>query len=363
MDEEMSVPVAEIKEQIRELILDADQLQFGVELDAVTQVVDVPESEQRFGIEKQTNDLLDELLSTIPNAQRTESVLNSIHTMIGRFKQLRTAYSKFDEQGNALMPNVQGAGFKPLVETLQNFNQKLYWILPVAKNKKKVYDTDADVQDEYSDIDPLTLAETRIAEDRVEDTYLGNNVPDDENNYAYLIRSMRPFLTPFTSPNYAEFNIVTKAVEANMTAVVDNLEDLYSSVAKNDDIKRRRFVIQEYNLGQTVLEASKIRGGDVIVKRKPLTPNDSLTLKSLLTLPESTVRFSHINLPATDIMTKANLNLHFLNYWQLLKQNTEVSKVNCRRPRGEDRLRQRIFSGRNHRVPTGRINRGRRQVS
>ena len=30
MDEEMSVPVAEIKEQIRELILDADQLQFGV---------------------------------------------------------------------------------------------------------------------------------------------------------------------------------------------------------------------------------------------------------------------------------------------------------------------------------------------
>jgi len=327
MDDEMSVPVAEIKEQIRELILDADQLQFGVELDAVTQVVDVPESEQRFGIEKQTNDLLDELLSTIPNAQRTESVLNSIHTMIGRFKQLRTAYSKFDEQGNALMPNVQGAGFKPLVETLENFNQKLYWILPVAKNKKKVYDTDADVQDEYSDIDPLTLAETRIAEDRVEDTYLGNNVPDDENNYAYLIRSMRPFLTPFTPPDYAEFNIVTKAVEANMTAVVDNLEDLYSSVAKNDDIKRRRFVVQEYNLGQTVLEAAKIRGGDVIVKRKPLTPNDSLTLKSLLTLPESTVRFSHINLPATDIMTKANLNLHFLNYWQLLKQNTEVSKV------------------------------------
>ena len=327
MDEEVEVPVAEIKEQIRELILDADQMQFGMELDAVTQIVDVPDSEQRFGIDKQTNDLLDELLSTIPNAQRTESVLNSIHTMIGRFKQLRTAYSRFDEQGNALMPLVQGADFKPLVSTLQKFNQKLYWILPVAKNKKKVYDTDIDVQDEYTDVEALTLAQTRISEDNVIDKYVQNDVPDDENNYAYYIRSMRPYLTPFTDPNYTEFNITTQAVEANMTAVVDNLEDLYSSVAKNDEIKRRRFVIQEYNLGQTILAAEKIRGGDVIIKRNPLTPNDSITLKSLLTLPESAVRFSHINLPATDIMLKANLNMNFINYWQLLRQNTEVSKV------------------------------------
>jgi len=327
MDEEVEVPVTEIRKQIRELIIDADQLQFGMELDAVTQVVDVPESEQRFGIDKQTNDLLDELLSTIPNAQRTESVLNGIHTMIERFKQLRTTYSRFDEQGNALMPLVQGANFKPLVNTLHDFNQKLYWLLPVAKNKKKVYDTDPDEYGEYTDIDPLTLKETRIAEDDIINTYKDNKVPDNENNYAYLIRSMRPYLTPFTEPDYADFNITTQAVEANMTAVVDNLEDLYSSVAKNDDVKRRRFVIQEYNLGQTTLESTKIRGGDVIVKRKPLTPNDSITLKSLLALPESTVRFSHINLPATDIMLKANLNTHFLKYWQLLRQNTEVTKV------------------------------------
>ena len=68
--------------------------------------------------------------------------------MIERFKQLRVEFSKFDGQGNAMMPDIQGADYKPLVESLQKFNQKLYWILPVVKNKKKVYDVDMDAAGE-----------------------------------------------------------------------------------------------------------------------------------------------------------------------------------------------------------------------
>ena len=39
------------------------------------------------------------------------------------------------------------------------------------------------------------------------------------------------------------------------------------------------------------------------------------------------MRFSQINLPGSNLLVKSNLNLHFINYWQLLKQKTTVSNV------------------------------------
>ena len=42
-------------------------------------------------------DLLDELLSTIPNAQRTTEVLNNLHIMIERFTQMRQLFSVFNQ--------------------------------------------------------------------------------------------------------------------------------------------------------------------------------------------------------------------------------------------------------------------------
>ena len=169
----VNIPVQpeEFKERVKDLFLNADQIQIGQSLGDVTQVIDIPEAEQRFGIEKQTNDLLDELLSTIPNSQRTRAVLNNIHTMIERFKQLRNEFSLFDQQGNALKQEIQGSNFKPLVNSLKKLNHKLYWILPVVRNKKKVYDTDVDIQEELLDIVPLTLAETRIEEENIIKTY------------------------------------------------------------------------------------------------------------------------------------------------------------------------------------------------
>jgi hypothetical protein len=61
--------------------------------------------------------------------------------------------------------------------------------------------------------------------------------------------------------------------------------------------------------------------------RVPITGNDIMSVRSILTLPEPTIRFSKINLPGTDILTKAQLNETFLNYWQLLKKNTNVANV------------------------------------
>jgi len=336
--QEEDIQSGQIQEKIQDLIFGADQIKFGDELTEITQVVEVSLSEQRFGIEKQTQDLLDDLLSSIPNLERTELVLNNIHKLIERFKELRTMYSKFDEQGNALMPTIKGANYKPLVESLQKFNQKLHWLLPVVKNKKKLYqendgDDDITENDEGANDDYIltSLGNVRKQEQEIINRYNEGSFPESDNKYSYLMNALNETLTPFDEPTNKENYLITTDVNANINTIVDNLEDFYSSVAiystknKSSFIVRKRFLTQVYNTGLDTIEMSKVRGSGDIVNRKQLTPNDTLTLKSLLTLPEPVVRFSRVNLPSTDIFIKSNLNRNYLNYWKLLNRKTVVS--------------------------------------
>jgi hypothetical protein len=113
---QITIPVKDIKNQIREFIVKADQVQFGdEEFGPIHEFVDVASKSQRYSIETQVSDLLDELLSTIPNAQRTPRVLNNIHTMIERFKQLREKFSFYDNYGNVEGFLIKEASHKPLI--------------------------------------------------------------------------------------------------------------------------------------------------------------------------------------------------------------------------------------------------------
>ena len=327
------------REEIKKLIFRADQIIFGNEEIKVSQVVDLPESQQRFGIEKQTQDLLDDMLSTVPNIQRTSAVLNNIHQMIDRYKQLRNLYSKFDENGNANMPDTQGADYKPLVEILSKFEQKLHWILPVVKMSKKLYmnnneDEDND-NDNDNDITVLDLADIRNKEEEILKTYKEGSIPDGENKYAFLMRELNSYSIPFLNPSDTENGLTSQKVAGNINAIAANLDDFNSSVIKFNKgskeelneifVIKKRFFTQEYTTGLSYIETVKTRGSSDINTRKPITTNDTITVKSYLTLPEVTVRFSRVNLPGTDILIKSNLNKHFIQYWKFLNANTRYS--------------------------------------
>jgi hypothetical protein len=127
---QLEVPLSDVKTQMREFIIKADQIQFGNEvLGPIVQFVDVYGKTERYSIETQTNDLLDELLSTIPNAERTNRVLNNIHIIIERFVQLREQFSTFDEYGNVSGSVVYKPDYKPLLNFFNNFNKNLLWII------------------------------------------------------------------------------------------------------------------------------------------------------------------------------------------------------------------------------------------
>ena len=334
-----NLPAKDIKDTVREFFVRADEIKIGQELSAITQMIDVEENQQRYNIYSQTDDLLNELLSNIPNTQRTSSVLNNIHTMIERFKQLRVEFSNLDENGNVIGPIIKTVNWKPLATNLMSFKTLLFWLLPVAKNVKKVYNISSkeDAED-FVDIVPLSIDENIAEMKNIFDRYKSNDTPSEQNKYFNLISELNPYLTPFNETNSeSTFDVINSISIANdISAIIDNLDDFSSSIVQNDIVKTKKFVIQRYNLGVSRLDATQITGKKMISHRVNITQPDVLEIKSILTLPEPAVRFSRINLPATSIYEKANLNNTFINYWQLLNDNTRVNKVAVSNLESED---------------------------
>ena len=132
----IQIPTETIKNQIRDIIIEADAIEFGPVIGEISQVEEVSEERKRFSLDSQVNDLLDELLASYPSAERTRTVLNNIHIQIQRFKQLREKFSKFDQNGNATIPLTKGADYKPLVKHLQELNQNYIGYYQLHKIKK-----------------------------------------------------------------------------------------------------------------------------------------------------------------------------------------------------------------------------------
>lgn len=326
---QMTLPVQDIKNKLREFIIRADQIQFGDErLGPIAKYVDRSKKQQRYSIEEQVSDLLDDILSTVPNNQRTPKVLNNIHTMIERFKQLREQFSSFDKYGNVENKIIKEATYKPLSKWLNEFNINLYWILPVVKNIKKIYDLQ-NHEENSDDVVVLNMNDNINEMKTLFKTYYSNTSSNESNKYNTLYSELTPYLTPFNMIGDEEQSevLIEKEVNTNINTVIDNLENMYSSVFNNNNLRNRRFVITKYNLSESKLDVTEMTNSKMVAVRVPLTTNDVMAIKSIVTLPEPTVRFSKINLPSTDILTRVNLNQIFLNYWKLLKQNTNVNNV------------------------------------
>jgi len=326
---QINVPIQNVKDQLRELIIKADQIEFGEEeLGPIIQYIDVSAKSQRYSLETQVSDLLDELLSTIPSTQRTTRVLNNIHIMIDRFKQLRRRFSLYDKYGNVETALVKESSYKPLLEYFTNFNKNLYWVLPVVKNVKKIYNAEH-IDEDNNDIENISLFSNLENIDELIENYKSNNLPADQNKYSALYSELEPYLTPFDNLSDESLNdiLIEKAVNTNLNTIIDNLTEMYSSIFSSNSVRSRRFVISKYNLANSKLDTIDSTGANLVTIRTNITSNDILSVKSIVTLPEPTIRFSKINLPGTNILDKANLNLIFLNYWELLKKKTNVNNI------------------------------------
>lgn len=336
-EDTINVPIKSIQTNLRNMILDIDDIQFGDNL-VITEYRHVDKKHMRYDVDTQANSLLEEILSTIPNNQRTTLALNSIHTMIERFLQLRQLSSTFDANQNVTGAIRHSPNDRPLADYLASFKNRLYWILLVAKNVKKIYSSkELDYVDsgDTVEVDLADQLTRQMRHHRKTNTENGKPFnPLNRNSFTYA--TLEPFTTPFETPQINTTNdvfsmndgiIVEANVESELNAIIDNLGDLYSTVVHNKDMVSRRFIIQRYNLAAEKLHADNFKGSHLITHRVKVGQNDEIAIKSILTLPEPTVQFSKVNLPGTDLLTKTNLSRHFLNYWQLLKPQTQIVPI------------------------------------
>jgi tRNA-binding EMAP/Myf-like protein len=334
-DEPVKISKNEVKTKIQNMFFDMDDLEFG-DVVKVEEYVNIDKDKYRYNIDVQTNDLLEEMISGIPNTQRTNNVLNNIHIMITRFLQLRQMSSTFDVNKNVTGVINRTAEDRPLAEQLAEFKNNLYWIMMVAKNVKKLYEADAITFGRHDDTEFIDESKNLLEMDSLFKKYRANETVEGENKYKQLYYSLDSYLTPFYSLNPGSVEdvftkpngvIIEADVESNINAIIDNLGSLYSTVMSKSESVTKRFVIQRYNLGQDTLHAETFKGKFLRTHKVKITNNDPISINSIITLPEPTVRFSQINLPGSNLLVKANLNLHFLNYWQLLKQKTSMTDI------------------------------------
>jgi hypothetical protein len=71
-----NIPLTSVKDHVQQLILQGNEIVFNTDetLGQITQMVEKADSKMRYSIQAQCDDLLDEMLSTIPNSQRTKNV-------------------------------------------------------------------------------------------------------------------------------------------------------------------------------------------------------------------------------------------------------------------------------------------------
>jgi len=324
-----------IRETLHSMYLDANDIIFGEELEEIQQLVELPESEKRYGIEIQANDLLDELLSTISNSKRSKSVMNNIHNLIERFKQLRNKFSKFDENNNIIGAIQVGALHKPLIERIRNLDTKLQWLVPVVAQKRKLY-MESDQHEMYKDIIPTNLATELTNQENLFDEYYkgasANAHNGSTNKHSQLYSNMDKYNNPFVSESTKNDGLIDQQeVLTNIDAIVNNLGDFYSTVSKTEKntrfMSQTKYVIQRYNLGLKKKELKVMKSGRTVYFNNNMTPNDTMTIKSLIMLPEPVMKFSQIELPGTNILKRVNIheNNKYISLFRLLRKNTDIS--------------------------------------
>ena len=286
----------------------------------VEEIVNLDKNLRKYDIEEQTKDLFDDLISTIPNNRRTSTIINQFNIFVKRFVELRQMSSIFDKYGNVEGPIIHSASDIPLADYLSTFENKLYWIKYGSVLNKKIFNDESFMRE---------VRETL-------NIFINHKSEKGLENYIKFYNTLMNKSSPLEQtdindiPDIFSTNgglIISREVKDNIS-VFDNSDiNFNSNVRVNGRNKTKKFYLQQLNTGLTYLNAPMTKASRMIGKIEKLTPNDTININSIITLPEPVVRFSRINLPNTNLLIKSNLNMIFFNYWELLNNKTQYENI------------------------------------
>lgn len=296
-----------------------DTIELGVELESIEHEVNVSDQEQRYSIDKQTNDYLDKLINAYLPEQRTPEVINRIHNEINYYLQLRTLYSNFDINNNPSIIEERGVHYKYLKEQLFNLNKKLYYILPIVSNVRNLLINDIGEIDDMEDKNSYNyqhIGEFIEALNDVSLKWINNSSKEKINNYKEHIKSLSQLLD--NAINYSEENI---NVNGQITMINTIVDDFYNYSVNKGSLSKDRFIMDVYNDGYSMLE-TYYANNKKYTKPIKIVPNDFVNIIGFMTLPLPFFNLSKLHTPYTNICDRANLNYNFIPYQLALNKAT-----------------------------------------
>ena len=327
--------------ELDQVILEGDAIQFGEELGEIYQEVTVDEANKRYSIDSQTNDLMDDMISRIPTRERRPEVLNYLHLQINRFIELRKEFSKFDENGNANMPNYKGVNNKPLITELKDFKKKIPWLIPVAKNKRKIYHGETNetsitgekiyaplMDEEYNEMD---IQNKLISDENLnENNYLKQYRNDKQNTFNYneqryktLVKRVTSLYTPFNKTENNHDIIYEAEVQSLLNVLINNQEDYDSFAVKDMNIKKTKFLMQNYVPSIDLIRMDALNN----TYKVSISNKDTLQLLSFMMLPKNVMKYSKAFLHESNILEKMELNSNPFYYYKLLNKHTAPNTI------------------------------------
>ena len=77
----------------------------------------------------------------------------------------------------------------------------------------------------------------------------------------------------------------------------------------------------------TKIGNKEMRSGKSIYMRENMTKNDAVSIKSVFMLPKPAIQFSRINLPGTNILSRAGLSHNWMFYFAFLNKRTYFKSI------------------------------------
>ena len=314
-----------IQDELVKSYAESNNIIFGKKLDPVKMYVEVPDEEQRFDIQTQVNDLMDDLISIVPNEKKTILFKKKIHNLITRFKELRQAFSKFDSNNTIYDIQTNTATHKPLVKSYENLNKHLNWIIPIVTLTKNICipninmnSNDTNYQ-ERNGLNDLINLQTKYYKQKQ------SNI-----DYRYMLNTIHNTFTPFINPSDDNLNnvIYQGNINDSFNALIDNLYLLKSSAVEQGQVKIKPFQFQNFILGSSYLR--EIYSNNVVrFEKTQITPNDTMHIKSFILLPKSVIDYSKVNLKSSNILSKSISNLNNFSNFRLFNKKIKfmINKI------------------------------------
>lgn len=326
------IPDANIFDTLENLYKETNEIIFGEDLDDVVLNVEIPEYKRTYGIEIQANSLLDELLSTIPTEKQNKAVKQKVNTLINRYKQLRESFSTFNAYNDVVGYTYKGPNYKPLVEKIKNLTAFVKWIIPVVKQRKCINGSTPDEEEKaiYQGDDDYV---TKDLATELVDEYA--KIIGDYKSSATLTRystfynKIHDLFTSFYPQLYnQELLLENHTILEDVDTIVSNFQDFNSTNFKGeaDPLQSTKFVVQRYNLGSYKKSSTTSASGNTVFYRNQMTPNDNMSIQSLLVLPEVAVNASKPYLKSTNMLSRVDNNA-FLSFYKMLNADSEIDST------------------------------------